>query len=45
MNYDHLLESLDVDKAKRLLNARTKSITALRKIEDEKAPTEPIGLA
>jgi len=43
-NYDQLLESLDVDKAKRLVAARGKAVAALRKIQDKKAVTEPTGV-
>ena len=44
-NYDRLLESLDVDKAKRLVAARGKAVAALRKIQDKQSGTEPIGIA
>jgi len=44
-NYDQLLESLDVDKAKRLVTARGKAVATLRKIQDQQSATEPTGIA
>jgi len=43
-NYDQLIDSLDVEKAKRLVAARGRAVSALRKLQDERNVTEPIGL-
>jgi hypothetical protein len=44
-NYEQLVESLDVDKAKRLVAARSKAAAALRRIQDTSTITEPTGLS
>lgn len=41
--YEQLLASLDTEKAKRLLNARRKTVETLKKLQNAKVNDEPTG--